>query len=87
MTKQQLLQKVSNSAKFDDLTTCETNRETFIGFKLKRRNSYKYLWFKVIKGADNEDIFFSHTYSQNTGKTSYSYKSAREILWQIGYFG
>ena len=87
MTKQQLLQKVSNSAKFDDLTIYETNYETLIGFKLNRKNSYNYIWFKVIKGDEDENVFFEKTYNRNTGKSSNSHKQVSEILWQIGYFG
>lgn len=86
MTKQQLLRNVANSAKFDDLTIYETERETFIGFKLNRKNSYKYVWFKVIKGDDEEIAFFDKTYSRNTGKSSNSYKSVCNTLWAIGYF-
>ena len=86
MKKQELLQNVANNAKFDDLTIYETERETLIGFKLNRKNSYKYVWFKVIKGDDEETAFFDKTYSQNTGKSSNSYKSVRETLWAIGYF-
>jgi hypothetical protein len=86
MNKQQLLQNVANNAKFDDLTIYETERETLIGFKLNRKNSYKYVWFRVIKGDEDENVFFNKTYSQNTGKSSYSYKSVRETLWAIGYF-
>ena len=87
MTKQQLIEKVSNNPKFEDLTILHNmgamnNREA-VGFKLNRKNSLTYFWFDIL----GDEAFFSHSYSQRTGKKSYSYKSCRNLLWEIGYFG
>jgi hypothetical protein len=56
--------------------------EKEIGFRLNRENSFTFYWFNVI----GEDVFFSHKYSQNTGKQFKSFRSAWGVLEKIGYF-
>ena len=86
MTKQDLIQNVANNAKFTDFQVRETRKQYHeVGFKLSRKNSYVYFWFHVWN--DDDAVFFSHSYSQKTGKMSYSYKKVRNLLWSIGYFG
>jgi hypothetical protein len=84
MTKQQLIENVSNNAKFSSFEVYKTdNGYDEIGFRFSRKNSYTFFWFK----AYDDLVCFSHSYSQTTGKTCYNYKKVRNLLWSIGYFG
>jgi len=82
----EIIRNIENSPKFDSF---QYKIDSFgigqFGFKLARRGSYTYYWFRVY--ADTGMLMFWHSYSQNTGKTSYSYKKASNILWKIGYYG
>lgn len=79
------IKNIENNPKFTDFQYKIDNLGMGkFGFKLARKNSYVYFWFHVY--ADSDCIMFWHSYSQNTGKSSYSYKKVRSILWENGYF-
>jgi hypothetical protein len=78
MTTQELVLKIKDSNKFSNISISEKE----IGFRLNRQNSFTFYWFGVI----GNECYFSHKYSQNTGKSTRSLRSAWNVLHEIGYF-
>lgn len=74
---------VTESSKYSNYYEQEmSNGWMLCGFKLNRERSHTFYNFEVI----GEDVFFSHAYSQITGKVSRSRMKAYNILTDINYY-
>lgn len=76
VTKKQLIDAAKEKGAEITISIDEYTSKERIGIRLK--NKYVYYWFE--RYAWDTHVFFNHSYSQNTGRTSKSYRSGWKIL-------
>lgn len=76
VTKQQLIHAATAKGAEVIIEKSEHTTKELISIRLK--NKYVYYWFEVQPWETH--VSFSHSYSQNTGKTSRSYRQGWVIL-------
>lgn len=76
VTKQQLIDAAKQKGAEFTISVDEYTSKERIGIRLK--NKYVYYWFEVYPWETH--VSFNHSYSQNTGRTSKSYRSGWTIL-------
>lgn len=76
VTKQQLIDAATAKGAEVNIQVSEHAGKELISIRLK--NKYVYYWFEIHPWETH--VSFNHSYSQNTGKTSRSYRQGWVIL-------